>query len=90
MVVSDLRPGIAQLAFLHVTAARRATGVGSLLCDELERIARADGATEMAVSATPTANTVRFYRGRGFEPTAAPLAELFEAEPEDVHMRKTL
>ncbi|HEX2849192.1 MAG TPA: GNAT family N-acetyltransferase [Acidimicrobiales bacterium] len=90
VVVSNLRPGIAQLAFLHVTAARRATGIGSLLCDELERIARADGATEMVVSATPSENTVRFYLGRGFEPTATPLAELFEAEPEDVHMRKSI
>jgi len=90
VVVSDRRPRIAQLAFLHVTAARRATGIGTILCEELERTARSGGAIEMVVSATPSANTVRFYRGRGFEPTDAPLAELFEAEPDDVHMTKPL
>jgi hypothetical protein len=35
-------------------------------------------------------NTVRFYMGRGFELTAQPLPELYELEPEDVHMRKAL
>jgi hypothetical protein len=44
----------------------------------------------MVVSATPSENTVRFYLGRGFQPMIDPLAELFELEPEDVHMRKTL
>jgi hypothetical protein len=44
----------------------------------------------MVVSATPSDNTVRFYLSRGFRPTAEPLAELFELEPEDVHMRKAL
>jgi hypothetical protein len=44
----------------------------------------------MVVSATPSENTVRFYLGRGFEPMREPFAELFELEPEDVHMRKML
>jgi hypothetical protein len=44
----------------------------------------------MVVSATPSENTVGFYRGRGFAPMAEPLAELLEREPEDVHMRKVL
>jgi hypothetical protein len=44
----------------------------------------------MVVSATPSENTVRFYLGRGFQPTAHPLADLFEREPENVHIRKML
>ena len=44
----------------------------------------------MVVTATPTGNTVRFYLGRGFQPMAEPFPELFELEPEDVHMRKVL
>ena len=44
----------------------------------------------MVVSATPSENTVRFYRGRGFEPMEEPFAELFELEPEDAHMLKAL
>lgn len=90
VVVPHLRPTTAQLAFLHVTAARRATGVGSLLSDQLEQIARAAGDTEMVVSATPSGNTVRFYLGRGFRPTAEPLPELVEAEPEDIQLHKAL
>ncbi|HUF01661.1 MAG TPA: GNAT family N-acetyltransferase [Gaiellaceae bacterium] len=81
---------MAQLSFLHVSDGYRAAGIGGRLSDELERIARHAGDTEMVVSATPSENTVRFYRGRGFEPMAEPLPELFELEPEDVHMRKAL
>ncbi len=90
VVVPHLRPGTAQLAFLHVSAPWRSTGVGSTVSAQLEDVARSAGAAEMVVSATPTANTVRFYRGRGFAPTDAPLPELFELEPDDVHMGKQL
>jgi GNAT superfamily N-acetyltransferase len=90
VVVPHLRPGIAQLAFLHVSAAWRATGIGSRMSEQLEQIARDDGDSNMVVSANPSGNTVRFYLGRGFQPMADPLAELFEVEPEDVHMRKML
>jgi GNAT superfamily N-acetyltransferase len=90
VVVPQLRPGIAQLAFLHVSAPFRATGVGSSLCEYLEQVARTAGDSALVVSATPSENTVRFYLGRGFRPMAEPLAELFELEPEDVHMHKAL
>jgi GNAT superfamily N-acetyltransferase len=90
VVVPHLRPRIAQLAFLHVSAPLRATGIGSRLSEQLEQIARTAGDSDMVVSATPSENTVRFYLGRGFQPMAEPLAELFELEPEDVHMRKVL
>jgi GNAT superfamily N-acetyltransferase len=90
VVVPHLRAGIAQLAFLHVSAAFRGTGIGRRLSGELELIARAAGDTEMVVSAAPSGNTVRFYLGRGYELTAEALPELYELEPEDVHMRKAL
>jgi GNAT superfamily N-acetyltransferase len=90
VVVPHLRPGIAQLAFLHVSAPLRATGIGSRLSEQLEQIARTAGDSNMVVSANPSENTVRFYLGRGFQPMADPLPELFELEPEDVHMRKIL
>jgi GNAT superfamily N-acetyltransferase len=90
VIVSDLRPAIAQLAFLHVSAAARAAGIGSRLCDELELLARNAGDSEVVVSATPSENTVRFYMGRGYDLMAEPLPELFELEPEDVHMNKRL
>ena len=90
VVVPHLRPKIAQLAFLHVSAAFRAMGIGRRLSDELDLIARNAGNTEMVVSATPSQNTVRFYMSRGYELMAQPLPELYELEPGDVHMRKAL
>jgi GNAT superfamily N-acetyltransferase len=90
VVVAHLRPGIAQLAFLHVSAPWRANGIGSRLCEQLEQIACAAGDSELVVSATSSGKTVRFYLGQGFEPTADPVPELAELEPEDVHMRKVL
>jgi GNAT superfamily N-acetyltransferase len=90
VVVPHLRPGMAQLAWLHVSAPLRATGIGSRLSEQFEEIARTAGDSDMVVSAAPSENTVRFYLGRGFQPMAEPLAELFELEPEDVHMHKRL
>jgi GNAT superfamily N-acetyltransferase len=68
----------------------RGLGVGGHLSDELERFAREQGDATIVVSATPSLNTVRFYRRRGFEPMSEPLPELYELEPEDVHMEKPL
>ncbi len=90
VVVPNLRPGVAQLAFLHVSAAWRGRGVGSSVSGQLDDIARAAGASTMVVSATPTRNTVAFYLGRGFLPMPHPLEELAELEPDDIHMRKPL
>lgn len=90
VVVPQLRPKVAQLAFLHVSAPSRGAGVGRALVAALEVAAHEAGATEMVVSATPSQHTVRFYLGVGFVPTASPLPELFEREPEDVHLHKFL
>ena len=85
-----MRPGIAQLAYLHVSDGYRGRGIGDRLTADLEQLARDAGATMIVVSATPSENTVRFYRRHGYEPTANPLPELVELEPEDVHMDKRL
>jgi GNAT superfamily N-acetyltransferase len=90
IVRPHLRPGLAQCAYLHVSDGYRSAGIGRHLIVELERLAREQGDTAMVVSATPSLNTVRFYLGRGFEPMAEPLPELYELEPEDVHMLKSL
>jgi GNAT superfamily N-acetyltransferase len=90
VVVPQRRPGIAQLAFLHVSAPWRGTGVGASLSAQLDELARAAGASEMVVSATPSRNTVSFYLGRGFVPMSDPLEELADLEPDDVHMHKAL
>lgn len=90
IVVPHVRDGVAQLAFLQVGDGYRGHGIGSRLSAQLEELARDLGDTVIVVSATPSANTVRFYQGRRFEPTADPLPELYELEPDDVHMEKRL
>jgi GNAT superfamily N-acetyltransferase len=90
VVVPHLRPGIAQLAYLQVSDGYRSSGIGKRLCDLLEERAIKSGDTEMVVSATPSVNTVRFYLNRGFRPVVDPLPELFELEPDDVHLRMNL
>jgi GNAT superfamily N-acetyltransferase len=90
VVVPHVRPSIAQLAYLHVTNGSRSGGIGSRLITDLESIARRAGDREIVVTATPSLNTVRFYRRHGYRPMATPLPELFELEPEDVHMSKPL
>jgi GNAT superfamily N-acetyltransferase len=90
IVRPHIRPGIAQFAFLYVSNEHRGQGIGRNLSEELEWVAQEQGHTTMVVSATPSLNTVRFYLRRGFEPTAEPLPELYDLEPDDVHMQKRL
>jgi hypothetical protein len=65
---------------LHVTQTFRGSGIGSRLSGELEQVAHGAGDSAMVVSAAPSAHTVRFYQGRGFELMPQPLPELFERE----------
>jgi GNAT superfamily N-acetyltransferase len=90
VLVQHLRPGIAQLAYLHVSNGYRAGGIGTRLSEDLDRIAREGRDTEIVVSATPSRNTVRFYMARGYQPMAEAFPELFALEPEDVHLHKKL
>jgi GNAT superfamily N-acetyltransferase len=90
VLVQHLRSGIAQLAYLHVSNGYRAGGIGKRLAEDLDRIACDGGDTEIVVSATPSRNTVRFYMARGYQPMAEPFPELFELEPEDIHLHKKL
>ncbi len=90
VVVPHIRPAMAQLAYLHVSQGFRSAGIGSRLSADLELIAQRAGDTEIVVTATPSENTVRFYLGRGYRPMNQPLPELFELEPDDIHMSKAL
>lgn len=90
VLVPNIRPGIARLAFLHVSQGFRSAGIGGRLCKSLEQIASSTGHNEIVVTATPSENTVRFYLRRGYQLMARPLPELFELEPEDIHMVKVL
>jgi GNAT superfamily N-acetyltransferase len=81
-----LAEGMANLSALYVSRSYRRKGIGSLLAEEVARLARADGARRLYVSATPSGPTIEFYRRHGFEPTDEPNQALLALEPDDIHM----
>jgi len=81
---------MAQLAALFVSKDYRRQGIAEQMVDEVVRLAKADGAHTLYVSATPSESAVGFYLSQGFQPTDNPHPELFALEPEDIHMVKPL
>lgn len=90
VIQHEIAPGMAQLAFLHVSNAYRRSGVGGRIVDALLAEARKGGAKNIYVSAVPSGSAVGFYLSRGFHPTDSPISELFALEPEDIHLIKRL
>ena len=82
--------GMAQFAVLHVSRSYRRQGLGTTLAAKVIESARRDGATQLYVSSAPTKGTVEFYQSLGFCPTREVNQELFELEPEDIHMTMEL
>ncbi len=88
LVQPSLRPGLGWLALLHVSNGWRRGGVGQALWTVAASVARNAGASAMYVSATPTGSAVQFYLKQGCR-LAGPdeiVPELFELEPDDVHL----
>jgi ribosomal protein S18 acetylase RimI-like enzyme len=81
-----LAEDMAQLVFLHVSNNYRCRGIATRLTAECIRLAREDGAEQLYVSATPSESAVSFYQNQGFRPVDKPHPELYELEPEDIHM----
>ena len=81
-----LAEGMGNLSALYVSRQYRRKGIASLLAQEVARLARADGARRLYVSATPSGSAVEFYRSHGFEPTDEPNRGLYTLEPDDIHM----
>lgn len=81
-----LAEGLGNLSALYVSRGYRRRGIAARLTGEVARLARADGAARLYVSATPSAPTVDFYLSRGLAPTDEPNEELFRLEPDDIHM----
>lgn len=79
-----------QLKFLHVSRPYRHDGWGQKLFGlaRVEAIQR--GAKRLYISATPSDHTIRFYLGLGCTVTTEPDAELYELEPEDIHLEYAL
>lgn len=75
-----------QLKFLHVSRAYRNRSLGAKLFELAKATARERGAIRLYISATPSENTVNFYTRLGCVVAREPDPELFELEPEDIHL----
>jgi predicted N-acetyltransferase YhbS len=79
-----------QLKFLHVSRSYRNLGWGRKLFDLAKAEADRRGAKSLYISATPSAHTIDFYLRMGCSVARQPDAELFELEPEDIHLECAL
>ena len=79
-----------QMKFLHVSNSFRKQGLGKKLFLLAAEKARELGAKKMYVSATPSENTVNFYLRLGCVLATEIDQELFELEPEDIHLEYVL
>jgi predicted N-acetyltransferase YhbS len=91
VAVVDPRPRgahgeLVQLEFFHVSRPYRKAGLGSRLFESAKVAAVAFGARGLYISATPSENTVNFYRAKGCVLSPQPDPELFALEPEDIHL----
>jgi len=90
VVDADFEPGLAWLAFLHVSRPHRRRGVATSLWAAAEGAARTAGATAMYVSATPTGSAVGFYLRQGCRLADPVHPALYADEPDDIHLVKQL
>ena len=79
-----------QLKFLHIHRAYRKTGYGKQLFEAASKQAKKQGARRLYISTTPSENTIGFYLKRGCIISQEPESELFELEPEDIHLEYLL
>ena len=75
-----------QLKFLHVSRSYRNQGLGAKLFELAKERASERGAKSLYISATPSENTVKFYTRLGCIIAKVPDPELFDLEPEDIHL----
>ena len=78
------------MKFLHVSNSFRKQGLGKKLFLLAAEKAYGLGAKKLYVSATPSENTVNFYLRLGCVLATEIDQELFELEPEDIHLEYVL
>ena len=75
-----------QLKFLHISNEYRKQGLAKKLFQLAAEKAKSLGAKKMYISATPSENTINFYMHLGCALATEINPELFELEPEDIHL----
>jgi ribosomal protein S18 acetylase RimI-like enzyme len=79
-----------QVDLMYVTRNFRRQGIGKRLMNELSKEAINRGAKFLYISSTETESAVNFYKNYGSELTDELDQELFDLEPNDIHMLKKL
>lgn len=75
-----------KMDILYVSQDYRGKHLGHVLLGKCKAIASGFGAKKLYISATPTKNTVDFYRKHGAVLSKEIDRELFLLEPEDIHL----
>jgi len=75
-----------KMDILYVSSNYRKQGIASALMNECKEAARMFGATKLYISSTESKNTVEFYMKRGAKLVEELDKELYELEPEDIHL----
>jgi len=85
-----LTESMAHLVALFVSKDFRRQGVAARLTQEIMRLAKAQGADQLYVSATPSESAIGFYLSQGFALAKQVHKELYALEPEDIHLMRQL
>jgi GNAT superfamily N-acetyltransferase len=78
------------LHYFYVDADQQGKGLGAKLMQSAKESANQLGAKQLYISATPSQRTVDFYIKHGAQPLSAPDQQLWQLEPEDIHLLCTL
>jgi ribosomal protein S18 acetylase RimI-like enzyme len=83
---SRLTDNMAQLAVIHISNNFRKMGIGKRLSEKIIEKTKADGKNKIYVTSSSSIATVDFYKKLGFKLAQQVNSELFEFEPDDIHM----
>lgn len=84
-IISDY-PHAKLLHYFYVDADQQGKGIGAKLMQAAKESAKQLGAKQLYISATPSQRTVDFYIKHGAQPLSAPDQQLWQLEPEDIHL----
>lgn len=84
-VIADY-PHAKLLHYFYVDADQQGQGIGAKLMQAAKTSVKQLGANQLYISATPSRRTVDFYMKHGAQPLSAPDQQLWQLEPEDIHL----
>ncbi len=88
--IIDDYPHAKLLHYFYVDADQQGKGIGAKLMQAAKESAKQLGANQLYISATPSRRTVDFYIKHSAQPLSAPDQQLWQLEPEDIHLLCTL